>query len=454
MSTTPAASPAGDEQKLRAFVEQVTGGKIVAMERQIRWRPAWFLDVEKDGEILPIHLRGDRQSDILPFPELRREADILEVLGEHGIPVPKIYGVCNDPPTIVMAAMPGSRDVSTAASDTERRAVARQYIEAMIAIHRVPVEAFVARGIRPAVTPDEISLAGLEAYFPLYAKNKKKPEPLLEFSVKWLRNNVPAWRTKATFIQFDAGQFLFEQGKLTTLYDFEFSMIGDPLTDLASMRMRHPYEPTGASMSELCQYYAELNGEPLDEAVVNFQTALFSTVSSMQIAGAMVEPQPGDPHDVYLEWDLALRKAVVQALAACMGITLKPIPDPLPKPGPNATLLHMLKDTLSRIQTPDGIDQARKTSGLNLVECLLRADGVGAELERQALDEAQSILGKRCPDSASLDAEMEAFVKTAGPEHNERLLRFFAAQVNRRVQLFGPTGIGRSGANFQLAALS
>src|SRR3546814_10157727 len=86
-----------------------------------RARPAWFVDVERDGLLLPIHIRGDRKSDIMPFPELAREAAIMAGLEEHGIPVPHIYGVCPVPEGIIMAAIPGSRDVSTAGADAERR---------------------------------------------------------------------------------------------------------------------------------------------------------------------------------------------------------------------------------------------------------------------------------------------------------------------------------------------
>src|SRR3546814_10831230 len=94
--------------RIRAVVEEVTGGRIVRMERQFRWRPAWFADVEKNGEIIELHLRGDRAGDVAIFPELKREADIMQVLFEHGIPVPKIHGYLVDPPCIVMDSLPGT----------------------------------------------------------------------------------------------------------------------------------------------------------------------------------------------------------------------------------------------------------------------------------------------------------------------------------------------------------
>ena len=43
----------------------------------------------------------------------------------------------------------------------------------MAAMHRLPLEPFVAKGVRLPQSADEISLAGLEAYYPLYLRNKR-----------------------------------------------------------------------------------------------------------------------------------------------------------------------------------------------------------------------------------------------------------------------------------------
>jgi aminoglycoside phosphotransferase (APT) family kinase protein len=439
-----------DEQKLRLCIEELTGGRVSSMRRQVRWRPAWFVDVERADETLHIHVRGDRKSDILPFPELKREAAILTVLEEHGIPVPHIYGMCDDPAAIIMEAVPGTRDVSRASSVAERRSVARQYIEAVAAMHRLPVEPFVAAGLNRPGNPHEIALAGLEAYWPLYQKNKSGPEPLIEFAVRWLRSNVPTRRDRASFIQFDSGQFLFAGGRLTALYDFEFAMIGEPLTDLATMRMRHSYEPLGEEFRELCRYYASQTAEPIDIGALRFQNALFSTVSCMQIAGRIAAPKPGDPHDVYLEWDLALRRVLVLILAECMHIQLQP-PQSVPAPpGGNAALVNMLKDAVEQLQPSDDLQTARRQSALKLMEYFERADELGAWLERTRRDEAEPFLGKDAAQAPDFDARLEAFVRAAGAEHDEALLRYFAAQVERRVAVFGPTQIGRSAQHVYL----
>ena len=109
-----------NEQQLRNFVEQLLGGEIISMERLLRWRPAWNLELRRGGEVLALHIRGDRGGDVSPFPELRREADILTLLGEQGIPVPKIYGFCEEPQAIIMQQVRGTRDLATAASDAQR----------------------------------------------------------------------------------------------------------------------------------------------------------------------------------------------------------------------------------------------------------------------------------------------------------------------------------------------
>ena len=447
------ANPGSTEQKLRHFVEKVTGGRVISMERQIRWRPAWFVDVERGDETLHIHIRGDRNSDILPFPELKREADILEVLEAHGVPVPHIWGVCPDPMAIIMDAVPGTRDVSRAASDAERRSIVRQYATAVATMHKIPVRAFVQRGLDLPQGAEEIALAGLSAYGPLYEKTKRKPEPLIEFALRWLKSNVPRHRTRASFIQFDSGQFLFDRGRLTALYDFEFAMLGDPMTDLATMRMRESYEPLGDELRALYRHYEAASGEPLDVPVLRYHNALFATVSCMQFAGAVADPQPGGPHAVYLEWDLALRRALITILAECMGVSLPAVTAPSPADGEHLALLRMLRDAIGRIDCAPGMPQADKQSALDLVEYAQRADGAAPETNRLACDEAAGFLGRRYEERREREAALERFVQSAGPGDFEMLLQYFARQIERQVLVYGSTTIGGSASRVRFSPI-
>ncbi len=442
-----------DEEKLKARIEELVGGKVVAMSRQLRWRPSWFVDVDKDGEIVKIYVRGDRNSDVVPFPELKREADVLRVMGEHGIPAPHIYGMCDDPVAIVMECSPGTRDVVEAKDDDERRSIARQYIESLVKMHQLPLQPFVDVGVREPKGAEEIALAGLHAYWPLYEKHKAAPDPFVEFAIRWLRSNYPRQRDKASFIAFDAGQFMFENGKITCFYDFEFSMIGDPMTDLATMAMRHSYEPMGEDIEALCKYYGELSGTPVDPKVVRYHHALFSTVACMQFIGTLVNPNPGDPHDVYLEWALALRRTLLNALADAMGVQLQ-VPQPLQSGiGANRNLYVMLEDMLGRIEAADPMADSIKTQAGRLLEYAREVDGFGLELSQLALQDAEPLVGK-CADMNDMMARLEAFVQSAGPEHNATLLQIFANHIERQVLAYGKTSIGQSAAHIRLESFA
>jgi aminoglycoside phosphotransferase (APT) family kinase protein len=442
-----------DEEQLQARIEALVGGKVVAMSRQVRWRPSWFVDVEKEGGIVKIYARGDRNSDVVPFPDLRREADILGVLGEHGIPAPHIYGMCESPAAIIMECSPGTRDVVEAKDDAERRSVARQYIKSLVDMHQLPLQPFVDIGVHKPEGAEEIALAGLHAYWPLYEKHKAAPDPFIEFAIRWLRNHYPRHRSQASFIAFDAGQFMFENGKITCFYDFEFSMIGDPMTDLATMAMRHSYEPMGEEIGRLCQYYGELSGTPVEPKVVRYHHALFSTVACMQFIGTVVNPKAGDPHDVYLEWALALRRTLLNALADSMDIKLKSPSALTSSQGANRNIYKMLEDLVSRIDTADPMSEAVKAQAGRVIEYAKKVDAVGQELTRLALADAEPFVGK-CVDTADMLAKLEKFVQAAGPESNAGLLQLFANAIERQVMAFGKTSIGQSASHIRLESFA
>ena len=100
-----------------AYVEEQVGGRVVHAERQARWRPAWFFDVETPAGIVPIYFRGARGEAGLGVYTLDHEGAVLEVLAENGVPVPKVWGVCSDPPGLVLDRSPGRANLATAESE-------------------------------------------------------------------------------------------------------------------------------------------------------------------------------------------------------------------------------------------------------------------------------------------------------------------------------------------------
>ncbi len=435
--------------RIYRVVEETVGGRIVASQRQVRWRPAWFVEVERNGTTETIHLRGDRGGNVAIFPDLKRESDIIEVLYEHGIPVPKIHAYVAEPPCIVMESIRGTRDLSDL-SDAQKSSVGREYMHAVAAMHALPVEPFVEIGMDRPEGAEGIALVGLEAYMPQYRRTKARPEPLLEFVIQWIRRNVPRHRDKASFIQFDSGQFLVENGKMTKLYDFEFSMIGDPMVDIATMGMRNTIEPLGAPLPELVRYYEEASGQPVDHDAILFHVLQFSLLGTMQFTGTVANPEPSDPHSVYLQFDLALRRSILLALSKLSDVPLPELPELSPRKGDNAALIAKLADTVSSIGTADELAASQKAQALELVEWAERADAYRGEVVRQDIADVTELLGEDFADWPSAEAALERRVLDAGPDEDAALIRVLARIEGRRLQVFGPTSIGEAALNVRL----
>lgn len=423
-----------EEQRLAAFIESCVGGTVVSLNRQPRWRKCWYATVERNGETLPLYIRGDKQLDAEPYPGLKRENDILVRLAQGGLPVPHVYGFCPEPEGIVMDRMEGERDMALLASDNDRRRVALHYVEIMAQMHALAIEPFVDMGIRLPETPADTYLAYLDANQPLYDRTKRAPEPLIEFGLQWLRRNVPDRAPRPAVIHGDAGQFLCRDGELTCIYDFEAAHIGDPLADLAALRVRDPTEPLGIPVSEMIRHYQKITGEPVDAYALSFHTASFMMTAVMSLAGPLRDPST-PLHGEYLVWDLTCRRAFIWAMAECLGVTVERCTPPAARPTRQGRTVGVLAQTLERMAPAGDTDIAARDSAVMLCGWLAQNDALGQTLREQELRRAAEILGTVPADLDDLDRRMEAYVFEAGPEQDQHLFEFFAWQVESQVMI-------------------
>jgi hypothetical protein len=193
-----------------------------------------------------------------------------------------------------------------------------------------------------------------------------------------------------------------------------------------------------------------VTGEPADPDVVRYHTALFATVSTMQFSASVATPQPGDPHDTYTEFDIALRRVVVHALAEAMNVPLQTPSLDIVSSGPNAQLLSMLADALAQVEVGSDFQQTKLRAVSKLVEYLGRGDAMELHLRELEQQEVQVLLDRTFSDYAEIDVALEAFVKSAGPEYDEPLLRLFMAHIERRVLVYGDTAIGAPASHIDL----
>jgi aminoglycoside phosphotransferase (APT) family kinase protein len=437
-----------EEKRLAQFIEQTAGAKVVSVKRQVRWRPAWFVEAERDGKPVSLYVRGDKHLDAEIYPGLDREAGIIQLFEKGGLPVAHVYGMCPDPKAIVMSGIPGVREVEHAADDAERRQIAFEYVEFMAQMHRLDIAPFVDMGVQLPATPEALATSYFDENVLHYRRVKAKPEPMLEFAIRWVRANTPKNRTRPAVIHGDPGQFHFQDGHLTGVYDFEATHIGDPLMDLACLRMRHPFESLGADPMDMIRHYAEITGEPIDVPALKWHTAAFAVTPGLSMAGILANPEAATMQAEYLFWDIITRRALVWAMAECLGVTLEPITAP-DRPDRKHVVNQVLRQTLERLVLPGGETEAQgeaqRHSALMLTAWLGELTAKGPWVEEQNLDEVAQILGRRPADWVEADAALEQFVLSADPSYDRQLLTFFGRQVERDLAVMGPFGARAAG---------
>ena len=407
-------------------------------ERQPRWRPAWFLDLERDGERVPLYFRGERGETDHGVYALEHELRVLQVLEAHGIPVPHVFGFCPEPRGIVMQRCAGRANLATAESQAEREAVLDHYVEILARMHEIDVAAFEAVGLRRPATPEQRALLDFDAWERAYRRNKRRPEPAIEFLIRWVRREVPRDRTRDAFVCCDAGQFLFERGRVTAVIDLELACLGDPAADLGGMRGRDLSEPLG-DLSRAIRRYEALRGAAVDRRALDYHTVRFGAVTPMAVAHLTAAPPPGIDLVQYLAWYLVWTRGPLEVIAERSGLELEAA-----APGRRAT-------EPSAAPRPDAADfeAYRADREARLATYRERLARMGPELEAEDLDEVASLLGGRPSGRAEADRALEELIRGAGPERDAALIPYLHRRTRRQEAILAPVMRELEGARIQ-----
>ncbi len=443
-------------QRAFAWIEAELGGKVVRAERQPRWRAAWFIEVERAGagaDPVKVYFRGDRGESEHGVYTLEHEMRVLQLLEQHGIPVPHVYGFCPSPRGIVMEVSPGRVNLSTAGSEAERRAVLDDYMAILARIHRIELSALGGLGIDPPANSLELGLSDFDVWERAYRRRKVRPEPVIEFLVRWIKRNVPANRSRASLVCSDAGQFLFEHNAVTAVIDLELATLGDPMADLAGMRSRDLSEPMG-DLAAAFETYEKLSGEPLDRDAIDFHTIRFCTITPLAVAHLVAAPPAGVDWVQYLGWYCVWLRGPLEILAARLGVELEPIAAPQPTPTRHAPGHEALLAMLSPTASDDAFAGYQRDAAARVAEYLLRADRFGASLEQQNLDDAEALLGTRPAGWQAAEHALEAWVESLGEKNDARCeadaVRLFHRIISRLEWILSPLMRELAGAKIQI----
>ena len=374
--------------------------------------------------------------------------------------MPKFFGFNEEHGIILMERMTGSNDLSTAPDDDTRRQIMAEYIEQLAKLHQLDVESMQLSDMTIPRTPDDAAFGGkfgfIEADFARWRRHLR-PEPFLELGIWWLHANVPSGERRVTFCQADTGpgQFMFADGHVTALIDWELAHIGDPMLDLGVMRMRNMLYPTGSLAAPLAQY-ERVSGRPIDRQALCFYTVMSMLLTPIGVSPVMQNPTARLEHTLpAFGWDATLRRGLGDALAEAIGMEIDPPYLPAPPPAPYPSLGDYLVEHLEVNCLPSATDDAGRfqiDSAAGIARTVQLSSRIGAELLEADLDDMGLVLDRRPVGRDDGLARLSEIVAAGPADRLEQLVWLFARIERRREYLLKPMMIDSASGEFERLA--
>ena len=421
------------DRQVYAEVQRKFGdAQIVYFSRHVRWRPSWDVVIRREGDNARVIVRAEKGKNYVSPVTLRQEAGIHEVLERHGIPVPHVHCMLDEPLAIVMDVIPGQINLDTADSDAARDSIRAQYIEVLADMHRIPLSEFAELGLPVPKNASEIALNLYAACERIYRQRMNgRPFPLMDFIWSWVRRNAPQYRARMGFVSADAGQFLFEGDRLTGLIDFEVGYIGDPLAEFAGMRLRDSTEPLG-DIGSMMDHYEALTGDVLDNFSIEYHTAGFCGVNGFLLWPLAFDPDTRDDFIAYLSFSVGTSRWAITAIAAALGIELGNAEAPQPAAlGYPAAATHLI-GAIGELQGRGPLADYELDKALSLARYQERSNTYGRAINAANLADISRLLHRVFVSVEEAEEALVVFIADAKGEHDSALANYFHRWLGRQ----------------------
>ncbi|MET0628783.1 MAG: phosphotransferase family protein [Acidimicrobiia bacterium] len=336
------------------WMEHATGGRVTATNRVPGGasREAWFVDVERDGETQELFLRYSRTTPAPDsiFHSLQVEAEVFLALQDTDVTVPRTIAVHPTDEAMLAERVSGQTWFSRIRDPEEQVLTAQDFIRNLAALHRLDPRDLALPSLGPVKTAREHALEEIANMRHRATRRDGTIDGLVRISLDWLERNVPDDEgVPVVFVQGDTGpgNFMYEDGRVTAVVDWELAHFGDPMDDIAWLSLR-TVQDTFTHFPDRLREYEELSGNRIDVARVWYYR-LFAELRLMSnSAGA--EPDPGKAREGQpvardigngLIYNMLHRRLTIEALANVVGLELPEVELP---PEPSAEPWHGLYD--------------------------------------------------------------------------------------------------------------
>ncbi|XP_063820462.1 acyl-CoA dehydrogenase family member 10 isoform X2 [Pseudophryne corroboree] len=230
------------------FGEESSGPLLVRQFSHGQSNPTYY--VKFNGKELV--LRKKPPGKLLPAAHaVEREYRILKAMGEAGVPVPKVYSLCEDSsiigtPFYLMEYLTGRifKDAALPGLDAEqRRAIYNAMNKVLCKIHSVDIQ---KAGLENYGKQGAYVQRQVQLWTKQYRSSETHTIPAMERLIEWLPLHLPAG-LDSTVVHgdFRLDNLIFHQDKVEVLgvLDWELSTLGDPMSDVAYNCFAHYVPP-------------------------------------------------------------------------------------------------------------------------------------------------------------------------------------------------------------------
>ena len=436
-----------DQDLLARWVADLTGTAIGPLRRISAGSSRAMYLVPMDGAD-PLVLRVDSGGGPVAGTELtlRREAELYRALADHAVRIPRFHGLHESGLAFLMDHAAGTHDLASL-DEPARIAICDRFMEELAALHGVDTRTLDLPSFRRPAGPRAAALLELDLWQGILDDRLSGDLSLGRCAFSILRRLAPVYDGPWFLCHGDVGpkNFMFEDGRITAIIDWEQAHLGDPMDDLAWWMFRgHEWLGAAGSLPDQLRLWSARTGIALDRSRLIWYRALVLLRWYIEIRTGLANGGSSQDRISYLRLIPAIDVKLARALAQLIAVDLGPLPaieaedQLLGTEAIDAIRVDLVEHIIPALSDPEA--SRRATSALEYLTHLNAVDRHGGFIRAQ--DRADLALFFSAPaDRSATSILSDAAV--GGAEEQAALLRYAMRRGARLAHLW-PTTLARS----------
>lgn len=217
------------------------------------------------------------------------EVEVLKLAERHGIPLGMVVheepSTVLEAPFLLMRRMPGVCSMDAWKQQDENGRLPGEALAAQVAaLHRIPLSEL--SGWDASLSPQEVIRNGILGFELRWQRDRPMADPLLEFAVQWLKDNIPTDIRQLSIVHADISDrnVLVDNGRVSAILDWELWHVGDPMYDMAYIK---PFISQSMDWDRFVEIYEANGGFKVSMANDDFWFIFSEVRNSLMLASGL-----------------------------------------------------------------------------------------------------------------------------------------------------------------------